>query len=175
MELGSHESLEIYGRLALIVVDAQGNEVDRREGANIITTNGYSTFASALVWSGIQDQAPNIGVATPTYLTPLWGAVGSGTGTVAKTDTQLYAELGREQVQAGAASPASSSIAALATWLFYFPPPPITWAVTEAGVFANADSGTNDGTLLDHQLFSPSVVVTNLNALILQASFSMGP
>lgn len=169
------EQLPLHGRLSLVVVDAEGHEVDRRTGSNIVCTSGYSAIAAALVWSGIQDQATNIGVTSPTFLTPLWGAVGSGSGTVAKSDVQLFTELSRQQVQAGASSPASSSIAAQATWLFFFPQPPVSWSVTEAGVFANADSVINNGTMLDHQLFSPAVTVSTANALILQASFSLGP
>lgn len=169
------ESIPLHGRLSLVVVDAAGTEVDRRTGSNIVCTAGYTAIAAALVWSGLQDQAANIGVTDPTFLTPLWGAVGSGSGTVAKSDVQLFTELSRQQVQAGASSPASGSIAATCTWLFFYPQPAATWTVTEAGVFANADSVVNNGTLLDHQLFSPAVTVSPANSLILQASFSLGP
>lgn len=172
---GIAEGLSIRGHLTLTVMNADGSEADRREGDNVICTNGYSAFAAAMVWSGIQDQATSIGVTAPTYLTPLWGAVGTGAGVPAKSDTQLFTEYAREQVQAGASSPATSLIAAQATWLFFFAPPAITVGITEAGVFALADSGTNDGTLLDHWAFSPTVTVTNLQNLILQVSFAMGP
>lgn len=187
----SHTSgLSIHGRLCLTVVDAEwltANKnnpnalstppdaviVDKRDGDNIMCTAGLTSLAAAVVWSGIQDQAANLGVTSPTYLTPLYGAVGSGSGTVSASDTQLFSELGRETVTSGASSPATGSIDALATWLFYFSSPASTWTVTEAGVFVNATNTVNSGTLLDHWAFSPSLTVTTSNALILQTSFSI--
>lgn len=168
--------MTIRGELALTVVDAVTNQVvERREGHNVVCTTGFTVLASALVWAGIQDQASNLGVTAATYLTPLWGAVGSGSGTVAKGDTQLYSELSRQTVGAGASTPASSSIAGQATWLFYFPQPLVTWTVTEAGVFANATSVTNSGSMVDHWSFSPSLTVTTTNTLILEVSLLLGP
>jgi hypothetical protein len=188
----SHTSnLSINGHLSLTVVDTEwftANKdnvsamvlppdsavIDRRDGSNIMCTAGLTALAAALVWSGIQDQGANLGVTSPTYLTPLYGAVGSGAGTVAASDTQLFTELGRQTVGAGASTPATPSITAQTTWLFYFSSPASTWTVTEAGVFANASATANLGTLLDHWAFSPSVTVTTSNTLILQASFSVG-
>jgi hypothetical protein len=170
-------SLRIKGRLAVEVVRPDGTVRERREGDNIMCTGGLTILAQALVWSGIQDQAANLGVTTPTYLTPLWGAVGSGVGTVAASDTLLFNELGRVTVGAGASSPATSAISASATWLFYFPSPPTTWTVTEAGIFGNGSSNPASvaaaGTLIDHWSFSPSVTVPTTDTLILQASFSI--
>lgn len=167
----------INGHLSLTVLDEAGAVVDRRDGSNVMCTNGLSAIAAALVWAGIQDQATSLGVTAPTYLTPLYGAVGSGSGTVSASDTLLFAELGRQTVGAGASSPATSSISAQATWLFYFPNPTSTWTVTEAGVFANgsasASSVASAGVLLDHWAFSPALTVTTANTLILQASFSI--
>lgn len=152
-----------------------GLVVDERVGDNIVTTTGYTALAASLVWSGIQDQAAELGVTSPTFLTPLYGAVGSGTGTVAKSDVELFAELGRETVGAGASSPATSLIAASATWLFYFPSPAATWTVAEAGLFANATSAVNSGSMLDHWAFSPSVSVPPTDTLLLQISLLLGP
>jgi hypothetical protein len=185
----SHASLGIHGRLSVTAVDAEWFHAhrdrtdlmmnppasvvsDRHEGDNTICVNGVSAIAAAIVWSGLQDQAANLGV-TSTYLTPLYGAVGSGTGSVANTDTQLFTELGRQTVGAGAASPATTSISGQFTWLFYFAQPTSTWTVTEAGVFANASATANSGILMDHYVVSPSVTVTTSNTLILQAVFSL--
>lgn len=174
---GSEMTFSIHGRLSLTVLDEDKNIVDYREGDNVMCTNGLTAIANSLVWSGIQDQAANLGVTSPTYLTPLWGAVGSGTGTPAASDTLLFHELGRQTVGAGAASPATPSINSLVTWLFYFPAPSVTWSVTEAGVFANGSFNPADvttaGTMLDHWMFSPVVTVSTANTLILQASFSL--
>lgn len=143
------------------------------EGDNITCTAGLSAFASALVWSGIQDQAANLGVTSATYLTPLYGAVGSGSGTPAIGDTALFSELGRQTVGAGAASPATSSINALATWLFYFPSPASSWTVTEAGLFANATSAAGSGTMLDHYALATPVTVTSPDTGILMVALSV--
>lgn len=170
-------NLGLHGRLSLTVVGPDGSVRDRREGDNTMCTAGLSVLASALVWSGIEDQASNLGVTQATYLTPLWGAVGSGTGTASPADTLLFSELSRQTVGAGASTPATSSISAGVTWLFYFPSPSTTWTVTEAGVFANGSSSDLNvqtaGTLIDHWVFSPAVTVPTTDTLILQANFSI--
>jgi hypothetical protein len=175
MRVAGADSLAFKGRLALTVVDADGEVRDRREGDNVICTTGYTALAAALAWSGIQDQAANLGIVSATYLTPLWGAVGSGTGAVAKADIQLQAELGRQVVSGAGSTPASSTIAAQVTWLFYFPNPSVTWTVGEAGLFANATSAANSGSMIDHWSFSPTVSVPTTNALILEVSLAFGP
>ena len=157
------------------VTGRAGLVADERVGDNVVTTNGYTALAAALVWSGIEDQAAELGVTSPTYLTPLYGAVGSGLGTVAKSDVQLFSELSRVTIGAGASSPASSAISAYATWLFYFPNPPSTWTVTEAGLFAAATSAANSGVMLDHWAFSPTVSVPATDTLLLQISLLLGP
>lgn len=182
--------LRLHARLAVSAVDASWLAANRRnpeavlnpppgvvagrcEGPNITCTAGLTAFAAALVWSGIEDQASALGVTSSTYLAPLYGAVGSGTGTVAASDTALFSELGRETVGAGASSPATPSLAATATWLFYFPSPSSTWTVTEAGVFSNATSTAGSGTLLDHYLLSSSVTVASPNTCLLQVALSV--
>jgi hypothetical protein len=175
VDLTAAEPVGIRGHLSLLVVRPDGSIRDRRDGDNVMCTAGFTALAAALVWSGIQDQAAELGVTSPTYLTPLWGAVGSGAGVPAKADTALSAELGRQTVGAGASSPATPSVAAEATWLFYFPQPPSTWTVTEAGVFAAGTSVAGSGTLLDHWAFSPSVSVPTSDTLILQVSLGIGP
>jgi hypothetical protein len=169
--------LSIHGHLSLTVYGPDGRVRDHREGDNVMCTNGLSALAAALVWAGIQDQAANLGVTSGTYLTPLYGAVGSGTGTVSASDTALFSELGRQTVGAGASSPATATINSQATWLFYFPSPSSTWTVTEAGVFCNGSSNAGSvataGTLLDHWAFSPSLTVPTTDTLVLQAAFSV--
>jgi hypothetical protein len=145
----------------------------RDSGDNITTTAGLSAFAAALVWSGIQDQAASLGVTTGTYLTPLWGAVGDGSGTASISDTALFSELGRVTVGAGAASPATSSINALCDWLFFFSSPVTAWTVTEAGAFGLATSTAGSGTLLDHYMLSSPVVIASPDAAILQVALSV--
>lgn len=167
----------IHGRLSLTVVDPEGNIVDHREGDNIMCTNGVTAIANSLVWSGIQDQAANLGVTSATFLTPLWGAVGSSTTPATAADTLLGAELARVTVGAGSSLPATATIPAQTIWTFYFPTPTTSYTVGEAGVFANGTSNSatvaTAGVLLDHWVFSPTVTVTNPNTLILQAAFNL--
>lgn len=169
------DGIEIHGLFTLTVKDRHGDIRDHRVGENIVCTNGFTQIAQALMWSGVQDQASNLGITTPTYLTPLYGAVGSGAGTVAKSDVALFSELGRQPVGGAAASPASSTIAAQVTWLFYFNNPSVTWTVTEAGVFAGATSTAGSGFMMDHWAFSPSVTVPTTDSLICQLSLTFGP
>lgn len=173
--LAAAEGLRIRGCLSLTVLRPDGTVRDRRAGDNVMCTNGFTALAAALVWAGLQDQAANLGVTTATYLTPLYGAVGSGAGTPAKSDTALFSELGRQTVGAGASSPATPSVAAEATFLFYFPQPGVTWTVTEAGLFANATSASGSGTMIDHWAFSPSVSVPVTDTLLLQVGLLCGP
>lgn len=175
MAVAALAGIEMHGLLTVTVLGPDGDIRDRRDGENIVCTAGYSQIAAALMWSGMQDQAANLGATTPVYLTPLYGAVGSGAGTVAKSDTALFTELGRQPVGGAASSPASSSIAAQTTWLFYFPQPASTWTLTEAGVFAAATSAAGTGFLMDHWAFSPTVTVPTTDTLILQLSLTFGP
>jgi hypothetical protein len=148
---------------------------DHRNGENVVCTTGFTQFTQALVWSGIEDQATNLGVTSPTYLAPIYGAVGSSSTTATKADTQLGAELGRVTVGAGGSTPASSTVAALATWLFYFPNPATTWSVNEAGVFAQASTAANSGSILNHWVFTSTIPVPTADTLVLQVAFSFGP
>jgi hypothetical protein len=174
-KVDSGDPLALRGHLKLTVVDPDGNVVDEREGDNIICATGYTALAAAAVWSGIEDQALNLGITTPTYLTPLYGAVGTGSGSVSVTDTQLFAEVSRTTVGAGASTPATSTVSALATWMFFFTNALTPYTVTEAGVFANATSVVNTGSMVDHWAFSPTITVPTTNALILQVSLEYGP
>lgn len=175
MVLAGREGIPLRGRLALSVIRPDGTVRDRREGRNVVCTTGYTAIAAALVWAGLQDQAAALAVTTPTYLTPLWGAVGSGGGTPAKSDTALFSELGRQTVGAGSSSPATGSVAGDATWLFYFPQPATTWTVTEAGAFANGTSTAGSGSMIDHWAFSPSITVPTTDTIILEVSLALGP
>jgi hypothetical protein len=165
----------LHGRLSLTVLRPDGSVRERREGDNVVCTTGYSAIAGALVWAGIEDQAANLGVTTATTLTPLWGAVGDGSGTPEESDTALFAEISRQTVGAGAAAPATSGVAGQATWQFYFPQPSVAWNVTEAGAFAGGTSASGSGAMLDHWAFSPAVSIPVTDSVILQVSLLLGP
>lgn len=169
--------LTINGHLSLTVYDPDGNVVDYREGDNTMCTAGLTAIVNSLVWSGVQDQAANLGIPNATFLTPLWGAVGSGTTAPTAADVLLTTELARVIVGAGSSTPATPTISAQAIWTFYFPTPATSYVIGEAGVFANGSSSnasvSTAGTLLDHWVFSPTVTVLNPNTMILQASFNL--
>lgn len=169
------DRLAVHGRLRLEVYGPDGALRDWREGDNTMCTGGFTALAAALVWSGLQDQAANLGLTAATYLTPLYGAIGTGAGTPAKSDVALFTEYSRQTVGAGASIPATASIAAQAAWLFYFPSPASTTVVTEAGLFANATATAGSGTLVDHWAFSPSISVPTTDTMILQVSLGIGP
>jgi hypothetical protein len=171
----AREGLNLRGRLTIFVYDADGNEVDRREGDNVICATGYTAIAAALMWSGVQDQAANLGMTSPVYLTPLYGAIGTGTGTPSNADTQLYAELERTTVGAAGNTPATTSVSALCTWAFFYTNPVSTVTITEAGAFANATATANTGGMVDHWVFSPSLTVPPTNSFVLQVSLEAGP
>lgn len=182
--------LGFHGRIAVSAVDSEwlaANRSDtaalldpppgvvhaRGEGDNVTTTAGLSAIAAALVWSGIQDQAGALGVAGPTFLTPLYGAAGNGSGAASSSDTALFAELSRSTVGAGASTPATSGINAICAFLFFFPPPAVQWNVTEAGVFAQATSTPGSGVLVDHYVLASPVLVQSPDSCLLQVSFSV--
>lgn len=169
--------LAINGRLSLTVVDPDGNVVDKREGDNTMCTAGLTAIVNALVWSGVQDQAAALGIPSATYLTPLYGAIGSGTTPATAADTLLTAELARVTVGAGSSTPATPTIPAQVIWTFYFPTPATNYTVGEAGVFANGSNNgatvATAGTLIDHWVFTPTITVSNPNTMILQATFQL--
>jgi hypothetical protein len=173
--LESAEQLLVRGRLRLDLVGPDGLVRERREGSNVMCTGGFTQLAAALVWSGLTDQAANVGAAGPVYLAPLYGAIGTGAGVPAKADTGLFTEYARQAVGAGASTPATSSIAAQATWLFYFASPASTVTITEAGLFVGATSQAGSGTLVDHWAFSPTLTVPTTDSVILQVSLGIGP
>lgn len=168
-----NSGVSIKGRLSVTTFDLDGAIVDHREGDNVVCVTGLTAMAAALVWSGIEDVAADIGVTSPTYLTPLYGAIGTGTGVVASTDTALFSEFSRIQVGAGASVPATPSINSQVTWQFYFPQPSTNVTITEAGIFANASATAGAGLMMDHWTFSPTISFVAANTLLLQVSFSL--
>jgi hypothetical protein len=157
----------LIGIITLEVRDEAGELVDRRECHNLITSAGLTAFASALNWSGITDQAPNMGVDSPYLLSPLYGAVGTGTTAPATTDTTLGAELDRNVVSGSAA--ANGQL----TWSFFFGSSQAVGTIAEAGVFGGASVDTDAGILLDHVLIAPPVTKTNTQTMTMQAIFTL--
>ncbi len=127
---------------------------------------GLNDVAAAIGWAGTQDEGSLVN-SQPYFLTPLYGAIGTGTGTPAVTDTQLYAELNRAQVSAVTATPLSNGAATV--FQFQFPVNSLSYSISEAGLFTLASVTVNSGDLLDHALISPAFVWTAGDTLTLSA------
>ena len=161
------ESAGIRGTIILELFDEDGHMVDRRECHNLITTAGLTAFASALNWSGITDQAPNLGLNSPYLLSPLYGAVGTGTAAAAASDTVLGTELARNIVSGAAAANAQL------TWSFFFGSSQAVGTIAEAGVFAGASAVASSGILLDHVLITPTVTKSGSQTMTMQVIFTL--
>lgn len=133
---------------------------------NIPCLAGLNDLAAAVGWAGTQDQASLIG-SQPAFLTPLYGAVGTGTGTPANTDTQLYAELNRAQVSAVVSTPLSNGAATI--FQFQFPANGVNYSISEIGLFTLASVTANSGDLLDHAIISPAFTWTLGETMTLSA------
>ena len=162
-DLRLRESLSLDGQLTFTVFDEEQNIVDQWTGHNVICNAGLAIFCGAVAWSGIQDQAAALGLSTSgSYLTPLYGAIGTGTTTPTANDTQLTTEVARSTV-AGASGSVNQVL-----FTFFFSTVSFAGAVAEAGVFCNATPTINTGYLLDHVLISPTVAKTSSQTATLQ-------
>ena len=157
--------MDIVGTLTL-ETRRGGLLIDRVTVRNTPCLAGLNDVAAAIGWSGTQDEGSLIN-SQPYFLTPLYGAIGTGSGTPAITDTQLFAELNRAQVSAVTATPLSNGAATV--FQFQFPVNALSYAITEAGLFTLAASTVNSGDLLDHALISPSFTWTAGDTLTLSA------
>ena len=118
-----NENLKLSGQLSIVVRDKDGNVKEERTEKNLVVTTGLTYIASRM-----KD-------ATATAMTHM--GLGSGTTTEAAGQTDLTTLLGsREVLDSTTAS--SNTIAYVAT----FEAGDATGAVTEAGIFNAASSGT---------------------------------
>ena len=142
---------------------------------NIFCTAGLNQLVSALNWSGIEDQNVNMGSPfTPSFLAPIWGAVGTGSTAVTSSDTILTTEAERAYVAAGGTTGGSASNNPAVQWLFLIPVPLVSTVIAEAGVFVIASAVAGSGLLLDHSLISPTVTQGTSQLCTLSASFTWG-
>lgn len=167
MLANDEESIAVVGVITLELFDKDGALVESRTNKNLVTTAGLAALASALNWSGISDQAANLGLNTPYSLAPVYGAVGTGTVPVTALDTALTAEVARGTVsQASAAN-------GLSSWSFFFGSTQAVGTISEAGAFASASVTPGSGILIDHVLISPALVKTNTQTMTMQVSFTL--
>lgn len=116
------ENIKATGRLAIAVVDANGNVKDTREVDNLVVTAGLGYIASRMA------------AATATVMSHM--AIGSGSTAAAAAQASLISELGRAALTSTTVT--GSQVQYVAT----FGPGVGTGAVTEAGIFNGASSGT---------------------------------
>ena len=118
-----NENLKLSGELAMVLRDKNGNVKEERTEKNLVVTTGLTYIASRM-----KD-------ATATAMTHM--GLGSGTTTEAAGQTDLTTLLGsREALDSTTAS--SNTIVYVAS----FEAGDATGAVTEAGIFNAASSGT---------------------------------
>lgn len=169
MELIEGEGIiRVSGVLTVRVFDLDGNVTDERIAKNLMTTVGLNALAPAINWSGILDQNVNMGSPfTPSYLAPIFGAVGNGTNVPNIGDTQLQTELGRVFVTAAGVA------TNVFTWTFFFGLSAVDWTINEAGVFVLSSSTPNAATLFDHALVVPAVTKPAVQTATLTAAFTL--
>lgn len=163
--------MKVAGCLTLATY-RDGRMVAVRRVRNTPCLAGLNDLAAAVGWAGAQDQAATIG-AQPAFLTPLYGAVGTGSGTPAVTDTELFSELARTNVTAVVSSPLSDGAAVI--WQFQFSANPLSYSITEVGLFTLASNEPNSGDLLDHALVSPAFAWTAGETMTLAAQLGFTP
>lgn len=161
------ERLGVVGVITLELRDEDGALVESRTNKNLVTTAGLSALASALNWSGIEDQAANLGLNTPYSLAPVYGAVGTGTVPVTAIDTALTAELARGPVSQASAGNGQTA------WSFFFGSSQAVGTISEAGAFASAGVTPGSGILIDHVIISPALVKTATQTMTMQVSFTL--
>jgi len=100
-------------------------------------------------------------------LTPIYGAVGTGSGTPAATNTALFAELARVQLSYNYRSTATTTLD------FFFTTSQGNGTLTEAGVFLGASGTSGSGSLLSHALITQ--VKNNTETLTLEIAVTLVP
>ena len=118
------DNMKAKGRLNIVLKDQDGNVKDQREVDNLVVTSGLEWIAARMYDTGI-----------PTEMSHM--AVGSGTTAAAAGDTDLESILGsREALDSTTVSTNTVQ------YVSSFEAGDGTGAVTEAGIFNAATSGT---------------------------------
>lgn len=150
---------------------AQQTPVEEVTARNTLCNAGLNALVQAIMWDGIVDQNSNMGTPFSYFdLTPMYGAIGNAVSpTPAQTDTQLTAEIatyGRAVVVAAGVTSGFSTFNPSVTWQFLLPVNPAGASITECGIFANASSAANSGSLLNHAAVSITQSVSQLVSLV---------
>jgi hypothetical protein len=118
-----NETLKLSGQLAIVLKDKDGNVKEERTEKNLVVTTGLNYIASRM-----KD-------ASATAMTHM--ALGSGTTTAAAGQTDLVTLLGSRE-----ALDSTTVTANAVAYVSSFEAGDATGAVTEAGIFNAATSGT---------------------------------
>ena len=118
-----NETLKLSGQLAIVLKDKDGNVKEERTEKNLVVTSGLNYIASRM-----KD-------ATATAMTHM--ALGSGTTAAAAGQTDLVTLLGSRE-----ALDSTTVTANAVAYVSSFEAGDATGAVTEAGIFNAATSGT---------------------------------
>ncbi len=162
--------LGLSGRLRLTIVDPEGRPVRSAETSNLMCSAGLTVLAQTINWSGIADENQQMGSPfSYVDLTPIYGALGTGTAQPASSDVALGNEGARAVVAMAATVPSPAQF----MWQFFFSTvqSAVTW--TEAGVFVQASAASGAGSLLDHALFQTAVTQGAGQGALLQATFTL--
>ena len=118
------DNMKAKGRLSIVLKDADGNVKDSREVDNLVVTTGLNWIAARMYDTGSPNQMSHM-------------AVGSGTTAAAAGDTDLGSILGsREALDSTTVSTNTVQ------YVSSFEAGEGTGAITEAGIFNAATSGT---------------------------------
>lgn len=121
-----NDKLTVTGNVFVKVFDAQGNVKDSREIKNLVVTAGKTFIASSMLKT----------TNSPAAMTHM--GLGTGSTAAAVGDTALETPISGSRVTFSSAT----SAAAVVTYVASFPAGTGTGAVTEAGIFNDATTGT---------------------------------
>ena len=119
-----NDNLSVKGEVVITLTDENGNLKARQEINNLVVNTGKAFISSRMIGTAL-------GVMSHM-------ALGSGTTAPALTDTALESLLGTREILDSSTNPASGVIIYTST----FEAGDATGAVTEAGIFNAATSGT---------------------------------
>ena len=183
--LAIEEGLGLRGRVLATTYQWRGDyersltcEPDEtRVSHNILCDNGLTLLTSAIAWSCGEDQNANMGAPMPSagiYAAPIYGAIGTGTGTPAGHDATLFTENSRGVVTGAGYAAAYYPSPALFSWLFLFPIPTTALTISECGVFFQATATPASGQLFNHALISPTITQSTTQIFTLNISIAIG-
>ena len=139
------ESLRVRGHVKIVVRDAKNPDVVLRtvELDNVVTDGGLQIIRNR--------------VAGP-WEDHYWClALGTGTGTPARSDTALFGEVPTTRKSGNISKPAYNQYQ---YFVRYLPEEANGYTYTELGIFENTDTDLTGGVLFNHLLISPSISKT---------------